>query len=387
MAPKLHRLAFLAVFLTSAVSAEQTDERRLKVAFVIWDGMELIEIMGPGHVFAFAPGMDEFTVSATRDPIKSEFFTVVPEYTFDDCPRPDVIVLPGGSIWTPMTGEPFRAWLKEQVPRTTLTLTVCNGAVLLADLGLLNGRKATCGPGNLDDLMLLGKDVQAYANRRWVHDGNVITSQSYLGGMDAAFYAVQVLRGDEGLQQVLRWSNYRVDFSQFAREHAEPGIVPTSRRREIVAILQREGVDAAVRRYQEWVVSGAPAYSPPLDTFDERDMFQWMAWGNQRLGRHDLSLKICEFKARVWPESARERAYLGEALMKTGQLEPALARLLEALDLDHECRPAIAFLKELVSRPDCPMNESSRRAKSVLAERANHTAPGASSPPASPPAP
>jgi len=54
------------------------DEGRLNVAFLVWDGMELIESMGPAHVFAFAAGMDEYTVSKTRDPIRSEFVTIFP---------------------------------------------------------------------------------------------------------------------------------------------------------------------------------------------------------------------------------------------------------------------------------------------------------------------
>lgn len=294
----------LALLLCASATA-QVENGRLNVAFVVWDGMELIESMGPAHVFAFAPGMDEFTVSATRDPIKSAFVTIVPEYTFDDCPRPDVIVLPGGSIWVPLLGEPYGDWLTEHAPQARLTLSVCNSAILLADLGLLDGRQATCGPSNLDDLMLLGHDVKAFVNRRWVHDGNIITSQSYLGGLDAAIYAVRVLRGPEGERQVLDWSNYDGDLSRFDAMHAEPGIVPVSRRREIVSILMSDGVDAAVERYRQWEASGKPAYTPPLDRFAESDLFQWMAWGYERSGRVELSQKISEFKARIWPDGPR----------------------------------------------------------------------------------
>ncbi len=362
---------WMAVAYLAASAAGQDEKRRLNVAFLVWGGMELIEAMGPAHVFSFAPGMDGYTVSKTSDPIKSEFVTITPQYTLDNCPEPDVIVMPGGSVWIPMGDPEYRGWLKERVSKATLTVSVCNSAILLADLGLLDGKEATCGPSNLDDIMLLGEGVKGYINRRWVHSGNIITSQSYLAGIDAAIYAVRVLRGEEGERQVLRWSNYDGDLSRHEARHAEPGVIPVSRRREICRILMRDGVDAAVRRFHEWVASGKPAYTPPLDEFDERNMFQWMAWGHQRLGRHDVSLKICTFKARVWPGSARERAYLGEALMKAGRLDEALGRLLEALEIEEDNGVALVLLKRLLSSPEYRADDGSGRARAILGEHAH----------------
>jgi len=360
-------LAFvLAAFAGGATAAEPDAGDRLNVAFVVWEGMELIESMGPAHVFSFAPGMDEYTVSASTAPIQSEFVTLIPEYTFKNCPKPDVIVLPGGAIWVPRLNDDYGAWLREHVPRATLTVSVCNSAILLADLGLLDGREATCGDANLDDIMLLGKDVKGYINRRWVHSGNVITSESYLGGLDAAIYAVGVLRGDEAERQVLRWSNYDGDLSRYETMHAEPGVIPVSRRREMCRVLVGEGVDAAVQRYRAWVDSGKPAYTPPLDQFDERDLFQWMAWGNQRLGRHDISLLICEFKARAWPDSARERAYLGEALMKAGCSAEAMARLLQALEIEEDNPSALRLTKGLFTNGGSFLRDEADRARVIL---------------------
>ena len=147
--------AFLATTISTGARAET---QRLSVAFVVWDGMELIESMGPAHVFSFAGDMDCFTVSKGTESIRSEFVTLVPDYTFESCPAPDVIVLPGGSIWTPMTDDATRRWLSKHVPQATLVVSVCNSAMLLADLGLLDGKEATCGDSNIDDIMLLGRE-------------------------------------------------------------------------------------------------------------------------------------------------------------------------------------------------------------------------------------
>jgi putative intracellular protease/amidase len=343
-------------------------DRRLNVAFLVWDGMELIESMGPAHVFAFAPGMDEYTVGRTTGPIRSAFVTIVPEHTLESCPPPDVLVMPGGSIDVPRTDPAWRAFLLEHVPRAELVVSVCNSAILLADLGLLDGREATCGDANLDDLMLLGKDVRAYVNRRWVHSGNVVTSESYYAGLDSALYAVRVLRGPEGEAEVARWSNGG-DLSRWDALHAEPGRIPVSRRREIVRLLRDGGVDAALARFAAWEASGEPAYDPELARFAETDLFQWMAWGHQRVGRHELSVAICQFKARAWPHAAAQHAWLGEALMKAARPEEAAAALLDALALDPRDRRARSFAESLLEAGELPAGEPADALRAALGGR------------------
>src|SRR5262245_1332288 len=119
-------LLLVAILGTSSdVAAQVAPDRRLTVAFLMWDGMELIESMGPAHVFSFAPGMDELTVSRTKEPLRSAFVTLVPEHTLESCPAADVLVIPGGSIQVPMADPAWRAFLLERVPRAELVLSVC----------------------------------------------------------------------------------------------------------------------------------------------------------------------------------------------------------------------------------------------------------------------
>ena len=91
---------------------------RRNVAIVIWDGVEILDFAGPSEVFASARAPDGrefnvYTVARTRDPIVSQgFITVTPQYTIDDCPKPDIFVLPGGGSGRAMADERLVDWVR-----------------------------------------------------------------------------------------------------------------------------------------------------------------------------------------------------------------------------------------------------------------------------------
>src|SRR6185503_4071001 len=71
------------------------------VAIVLYEGVELLDFAGPGEVFGAAarfgsskgaPAFNVYTVAVTKDPLKSYFVKIQPEYAIDDAPKPDVIV-------------------------------------------------------------------------------------------------------------------------------------------------------------------------------------------------------------------------------------------------------------------------------------------------------
>jgi len=290
-----------------------------------------------------------------------------------DCPDPDVIVVPGGALWVPSGDQEYREWLQKWVPRTKLTLTVCNSAILLAELGLLDGKEATCGDANLDDLMLAGTNVKAYLNRRWVHSGNIVSCKSYLGGLDGAIYAVRALRGKDEEARVLAWVNYDGDLSRWDALHSEPGRVPVSRRREVVGILESDGVDMALAFFRDWEESARPRLSPELEKFGEENLFQWMAWGDLRRERFEHALLITEFMARAWPDSATGWVLCGEALLRSSRSSEALKALIRALELQPGNAHALGLLRETLRQPGLDsidvrrgteMLEKARRAES-----------------------
>src|SRR5262249_6233899 len=123
-----------------------------KVAILIFTGVQIIDYTGPYEVFQ-AAGFDVYTVAATKDPITTVAgMTVVPKYTFDDAPAPDVLVVPGGGIGGAHDSAPTLRWIEATAAKAGHTMSVCNGAFLLAQAGLLDGLKATTTYHNVPKL-------------------------------------------------------------------------------------------------------------------------------------------------------------------------------------------------------------------------------------------
>src|SRR5262245_39993574 len=167
------RVALTLCALATVAAQAQGPQRN--VAFLVWDDIELIEFTGPAQIFHFA-GFRGFTVGETPDPVKSYFVTVTPEFTFENCPKPDIVVIPAGVHR--MKSAALNGWLKQVVPKAEAVLTVCNGSLILANTGLLDGHEATCPAGNVDDLLILGRNIR-YVKRRFVESGKFVTSDSY----------------------------------------------------------------------------------------------------------------------------------------------------------------------------------------------------------------
>jgi putative intracellular protease/amidase len=340
------------------------ETRTRNVAFVVWEGLELIEFAGPAQMFYFTPGYREYTVAETRKPINSYFVTITPEFTFDDCPKPDVIVIAAGGRRA--RSDKLYAWLREHVPRAEAVLSVCNGSVILANSGVLNGHRATSPMGNLDDLRIGGENVTPILGRRFVESGKFVTCDSYFAGVDGALHLIAKLSGEDPARRSAERNLYEWRPEKFA---AQEGVVPKSRRYDVFKILQADGVDAAVMAYRASVSSGEPAYTPPLDQVNEENMFRWSLWNLLDLERFDEALKMAEFSTVVWENSPMAWSCLAEAHTRAGQPDEALPHFFKALNMQSGQPHALRWLKEATGSPRMASNDDSRRGRRIL--RAN----------------
>lgn len=185
-----------------------------KIAILIFDGVEIIDFTGPYEVFG-AANFDVYTVARTKDPINTGMgMTVIPKYSFDDAPQPNVLVVPGGGVKAAQDDAATLKWIKDETARVEHTMSVCNGAFILAHAGLLDGLSATTTNGNIPRLRDQFPKIKVVDDQRYVDNGKIITTAGLSAGIDGALHVVELLMGKGYAQQVALAEEY--DFSDRA---------------------------------------------------------------------------------------------------------------------------------------------------------------------------
>jgi putative intracellular protease/amidase len=175
---------------------------RKKVAILVFNGVEIIDYTGPWEVFG-AAGYDVYTVAETKTPVTTAMgMTVVPSYTFADAPQPDILLVPGGGVRKTQNSEATLDWVKKTNGQTSLTMSVCNGAFILASAGLLDGLSATTTVHNIDPMRAAFPKVKVVSDQRFVDNGHVITTGGLTAGIDGALHVVSRTDGEGRAQQV-----------------------------------------------------------------------------------------------------------------------------------------------------------------------------------------
>ncbi len=183
------------------------------VAIFIHDGVEILDFTGPGEVFAASRppkgGFNVFTVAASKKPIVSQgFIKIVPEYSIADCPKPDIIVLPGGNTGPTAKNPEVIAWVQSHAPELDVALSVCTGAFILQRTGLLDGKKATTWHGAIASFKEQATKTEVLEDTRWVDNGKVLTTAGVSAGIDGALRVVEKLFGRETAEATARYMEY-----------------------------------------------------------------------------------------------------------------------------------------------------------------------------------
>ncbi len=177
------------------------------IAFYLQDGVEVLDFAGPMEVFAYA-GYKVFTVSADQKPIKSQgILTVTPDYSVDNAPDADILAFFGGNSGAASQNPKVIEWVQRQ-KKVQYHFSVCTGAFVLAEAGILNGKTATTFHNALDDLENNYPKIDVRKNVRFVDNGNVITTAGISAGIDGALHLVAKLQGLNAAKRTAYYMEY-----------------------------------------------------------------------------------------------------------------------------------------------------------------------------------
>jgi transcriptional regulator GlxA family with amidase domain len=271
-----------------------------RVAIVVFEGVQALDVTGPLEVFSLAGRIagepyDVKIVSRDGQRLRTTSgLTLVPDRALRGWRAPlDTLVVAGGTgVAAAETDAELIDWLRRAAARSRRITSVCTGAFLLARAGLLDGLRATTHWAACAKLARRYPTIEVEPDPIFVASGNVYTSAGVTAGMDLALALVEQDLGREVSLEVARW---------------------------LVLFVRRPGGQAQFSAH----LSAQLAEREPL-----RELQQWVASNLDR----DLSVQALAARAHMSPRNfarafRREVGVTPAAYVEAARVEQARVRL------------------------------------------------------------
>jgi transcriptional regulator GlxA family with amidase domain len=222
--------------------------RPRRVVIVAFPGVQPLDAVGPFEVFAGATraalllsragGYDVSLVSRAGRPVRAESGVALgTEALPDPEQRIDTLVLAGGDgAQTARRDAALTAWIAAVAPRCRRVTTVCTGAFLAAEVGLLDGRRVTTHWARAGQLAAEFPALVVDPDPIYIRDGKFWTSAGVTAGIDLALALVQDDLGVEVAQTVARHLVMFLHRPGGQTQFASPVWVPRAERSTVRAV-------------------------------------------------------------------------------------------------------------------------------------------------------
>ncbi|PRD55027.1 DJ-1/PfpI family protein [Phyllobacterium myrsinacearum] len=222
---------------------------RLQIGLLVFPRMTQLDMTGPLQVFAALDDADIHLVWKDMKPVSSDtVLTIAPTVSFANCPRLDVICVPGGYGTTELLCDnDVLEFLRDQAKEARVVTSVCTGALVLGAAGLLKGYRAATHWNSRDALPLLGATI---ACERVCIDRNRITGGGVTAGIDFALAVVAELR-DRPTAEAIQLS---LEYDPAPPFNAGS---PTNAPTQIVEIVREKMAKARAERFERVKLAAA----------------------------------------------------------------------------------------------------------------------------------
>lgn len=199
----------------------------LQIGLIAFPNITQLDLTAPLEVFSRFPDAKVSIIAETLEPIVSEKgLRFLPDAMFENAPDVDIVFVPGGpGISEAMENKKLMDFLVRQSHHAQYITSVCTGALILAQAGLLDGYKATTHWLSLD-LLRLYKKIKV-TEKRVVVDGNRITGGGVTAGIDMALVLAEKIYGANIAQSIQLMIEYnpKPPFKSGSPKLASPEIV------------------------------------------------------------------------------------------------------------------------------------------------------------------
>ena len=177
----------------------------LNVGILVFNGVGLLDFAGPYEVFTVTSKLNHkqffntFTISRDGKEIQTvDGLKIVPDYSFDNHPSIDILIIPGGEgTKVEMNELQILQWIRRNYEKSQVTASVCSGALILGKIGLLDDLESITHHEDIDELQEIAPQTTINRQSRFVSYGKVMTSAGSSAGIDLALYIVKKFCGAE----------------------------------------------------------------------------------------------------------------------------------------------------------------------------------------------
>src|SRR3954470_14299380 len=168
---------------------------------LVFPNLTQLDLTGPFEILARLPGSEIRLIWKSRDPVRSDHgLTILPDATFDDCGRLDLVLVPGGAGINPLLQDAETlAFVRRAAAAARYVVGICTGSLVLGAAGLLRGRRAGTHWMSRDLLAAFGAVPVA---ERIVVDGNLFTGGGVTAGIDVALRVAAEIAGREAAEAI-----------------------------------------------------------------------------------------------------------------------------------------------------------------------------------------
>lgn len=170
-------VSFLFILILWVPVLTHAQSEKPKVAILVYEGVQIIDHAIPFEVFGQFSLNDVYTVSKDSSPLTTYMgMKIVPNFSFEDAPVPDVLVLPGGDAGTATSDLEIKEWINKMVISAEYVLTICTGIFFLEDNEILKDKNITTWYGRQEELQHAAHHSRVIGDEVTVESGKLISA-------------------------------------------------------------------------------------------------------------------------------------------------------------------------------------------------------------------
>ncbi len=262
----------LLIACTAFAADEPRKEYTRNVAIVVYENVQPLDWTGPYEVYNDAGSFggvsgkrafNVYTVSKTDEVLNAQGIQIKPTYSIKNAPKPDIVVFPGGPASSEINDDPeFFAWAKKVATEAEIAQSVCTGAFVLGKAGLLDGKTVTTFYNAIEGLQRSYPKANVSDGRRYVDNGNVVTTAGISAGIDGSLHVVARLLGRRVADQVSRYMEYHWTPEPYlarAYQYLNPSTDETGRQLQAASMRLEEKNPAEAAKIYRAVLQERPS--------------------------------------------------------------------------------------------------------------------------------